>query len=148
VAALAFQKIEYLDEVALERVGTALAVLQVILAEIPVERAGVRDREISVDPVSCQPRVQVPGRVALDGDRFFLVRAVVPVVHCPEVALEFGERRLPVAQHRAPSRGLGRAGMLGAHASTAASARYLEQARNRYPDRDPASSRTGEHQPV
>ena len=50
-ATLVFQVVEQLDQVPLEGVGSALAVLQVVLAEVSVEVAYVQDGEVPVDPV-------------------------------------------------------------------------------------------------
>lgn len=51
VPTLALQEIEKLDNVPLDRVRPALAMLQVVLAEEPVERRGIAGGEVPVDPV-------------------------------------------------------------------------------------------------
>jgi hypothetical protein len=61
--ALPLQEVEQLDEVALQRVGAALAALEVVLPEVLVQQLGVGDGEVPVDPLAVQPLVQVPGRL-------------------------------------------------------------------------------------
>ena len=70
-AALVLQEVEHLDEVALLGVRSALAVLQVVLPEEPVQQGGVSDLEVSRDPVRGHPLVQAFHRVGVGGDCFF-----------------------------------------------------------------------------
>jgi hypothetical protein len=88
---------EQLDEVALQRVRPALAVLQVVLPEELVQQGGVDDVEVPGDPVRGHPPVQAFHRVGVGGDGLFLEGPPGPVVHGPEIALEFRQRPLPVS---------------------------------------------------
>jgi hypothetical protein len=91
------QEVEQLDQVPLERVRAALPMFEVILTEVPVEQGDVRDGEVPGDPAGRHPAVQVPGRADVAADRLFFVRSAIPVVDGPEMVLELGERRFPVA---------------------------------------------------
>jgi hypothetical protein len=55
------------------------------------------DLEVPGDPVRGHPPVQALHRIGVRRDRLFLERPPGPVVHGPEIALEFRERRLPVS---------------------------------------------------
>ena len=101
VALLALQIVEQLDQVPLQRVGAALAVLVVVLTEVLVEERGVRDGEVAVDSPGGQPLVQVPARDQLGLDRLLFVRPAIAVVDRPQVIRELGHRLFPVTQHAA-----------------------------------------------
>jgi hypothetical protein len=79
VSALAGEEVEQLDEVPLQGVGAALAALEVVLAELPVEQPGVRNGEVALDSLGCHPHVQVLAREDVGLDRPVLVRTPV----CP-----------------------------------------------------------------
>jgi len=98
VLTLTGEEVEELDQVPLECVRSALPVLQVVLAEVPVEERGADRGEVHVDPVGGQPPVQVLAWGEVGADRLLFVRAPVAVVPRPQVVLEVGERRCPVCQ--------------------------------------------------
>jgi hypothetical protein len=84
-------------------VGPALPVLEVVLAEVLVEQRCVGGGEVPVDPLACQPLVQVPGRGEVGLDRLLLIRAPVPVVDGAQVVLELSEHEAPAGQRDTPA---------------------------------------------
>src|SRR5712691_8979438 len=100
MAKLPAQVVEQLDEVALQRVRPALAVLTVVLTEEAVQQRGVRDREVTLDALGRHPLVQDLGRAHVSTDGRFLIRSPELVVGRPQVVLELGTRRGAIGQCR------------------------------------------------
>jgi hypothetical protein len=104
---LGFEVLEQPQQVPLERVRAALAVVVVVLPEIPVQQGRIQRGEIAVESAGAEPCVQIAGRVHVGVDRCLLVMPFIAVRRGPQVVGEFGDRGLADTEVDLPGCGPG-----------------------------------------